>query len=322
MARGIGPADVDVDVDVGDAGGTSGSGGPRTLIRPIGVSPAISKQLPEAWFRGNKWPPTDQNFTFQNTSTTKQSSATRGFPRPPWTAFYYSIAVIGELVQVPATATLAGIVWNTIDLAPILAAANVAAELVELAELIEYRPAVMAEASAQLDAPGVIDYFRGVLNFTPSSHPYTHGLARVGIRIGEFQVMHYKARFNRPRPSTLSPALMPPIEVPGHAAFPSGHATQSHLTALCLAAVMPAAANQAVDSNNAVILDPVTGLPDPAVGPLQRVAERISRNREVLGLHYPSDSAAGKLLAEQTFLLLKECQTVKDIIALAAAEWA
>ena len=37
--------------------------------------------------------------------------------------------------------------------------------------------------------------------------------------------------------------------------------------------------------------------------PLERLAQRIARNREVLGLHYPSDSVAGRQLAEQTFAM-------------------
>src|SRR5689334_22914635 len=42
----------------------------------------------------------------------------------------------------------------------------------------------------------------------------------------------------------------------------------------------------------------------------------------VLGLHYPSDSAAGKLLAEKSFEILMQCKTVKDeIIPRAKEEW-
>lgn len=314
MTGGIGSTDIDIDIDIdigtGGAVGTSGSS-PATVSRPIGVSPALTKQPNEDWFRGNKWPPTDLPFIFQNRPLIKQ--AARAFPLPPWTAQYYSIAVIGELVQVsiPPAGGAGALTWNSIDLAPILAGANIDNEIAELIELIEYRPAVFSEARRQVD--GIIGYFRGALSFTELSHPWTFGLATIALRVGEFQAMHYKAYFNRPRASALAPALMPPIEVPGHASYPSGHSTQSHLAALCLAEVMPAAATDALDPN---------GPANRAHGPLQRVAERISRNREVLGLHYPSDSAAGKLLAEQTFLLLKECQTVKDILPLAVAEWA
>ena len=43
--------------------------------------------------------------------------------------------------------------------------------------------------------------------------------------------MHYKwvTNPNRPRPSQLCPALLPPIDPPGHASYPSGHATETTL---------------------------------------------------------------------------------------------
>jgi hypothetical protein len=55
------------------------------------------------------------------------------------------------------------------------------------------------------------------------------------------------------------------------------------------------------------------------------MAQRIARNREVLGLHYPSDSAAGKLLAEESFKILMQCDSIKKstkgLIALAKKEF-
>jgi hypothetical protein len=54
---------------------------------------------------------------------------------------------------------------------------------------------------------------------------------------------------------------------------------------------------------------------------LDRLAERVARNREVLGLHYPSDSAAGRTLAEMSLLLLLQCPTVQALINAAQVEW-
>jgi hypothetical protein len=152
---------------------------------------------------------------------------------------------------------------------------------------------------------------------------------RVAEAIGKFVVMYYKGKFNRPRASRLYPALMPPIEVPGHASYPSGHATQAYLIAQCLELVMPAQASEAYQ--------PGTSLPIPAkdfkLGPLYRLAERIARNREVLGLHYPSDSAAGRILAKKTFNGLQDTLAKLavdnngitsrgfDLLAAAASEW-
>src|SRR5260370_14843172 len=130
--------------------------------------------------------------------------------------------------------------------------------------------------------------------------------------------VHYKSKSDRPRPSRLSPRLMPPIAPPGHAAFPSGHATQARLIARCLEAVMPV---------NIIPVDGAGAQPDQ--GPLRQMADRIARNREVLGLHYPSDSLRGKQLADETFALmgppaapLANVATLKHVIRVARQEWA
>jgi membrane-associated phospholipid phosphatase len=308
MARMIGAADMGSVDDMGaidnGPGGTAATGSTPN-VRPIGVSPAVHKQeaMGEDWWRGNKWPPTDVPTNWQNVPITRTSK--EPFPDQSWTPYWYSIAVIGEFVK------QAG--WDGFEhqLRAILDAADLKQEIDELVALIDYRAGVMTEALAQCD--NIIGYFRGVLSFTPYSHPWTYGLAMIALRVGEFQVMHYKARFNRPRASRFAPALMPPIEPPGHASFPSGHSTQSHLMALCLAEVMPKAASNGTN--------PDTGQPDPAFGPLQRLAERVARNREVLGVHYPSDSEAGRRLALGTFPLLMKCPTVQTIADRARSEW-
>jgi hypothetical protein len=188
MTGGIGSTDIDIDIDIdigtGGPVGTAGSSGPATVIGPIGVSPALTKQPNEDWFRGNKWPPTDLPFVFQNRPLTKKAAAAHSFPLPPWTPQFYSIAVIGQLVQasIPPEGGAGALTWDSIDLDPILAAANVDNEIAELIELIEYRPAVFSEARRQAD--GVIGYFRGVLSFTELSHPWTFGLATVALRVG------------------------------------------------------------------------------------------------------------------------------------------
>jgi hypothetical protein len=269
--------------------------------------------------------------------TETQGSAQTGaegynLPGRQWSAQYYAIAVLGEFVEaciavdeVPNEAksllknACQHLMWNKVRLDPKVlllgeAAASTAeaseakrklveavkTELSELVQLMDYRPNVLAEALAQRE--GIDTYFRGVLSFTQASHPRTFGLMQIALRTGELQSIHYKYQFNRPRASTLAPWLMPPIEVPGHASFPSGHSTQSHLVALVLGEVMPCWARG-------------------KYGPLRQLAERIARNREVLGLHYPSDSKAGEKLATASFLLLRRCRTVLAMIRAARAEW-
>jgi hypothetical protein len=73
--------------------------------------------------------------------------------------------------------------------------------------------------------------------------------------------------------------------VPGHASFPSGHSTQAHLMALCMGdvlATLPGAQQQVVTDD------------------LWTLADRIARNREIAGLHYESDTQAGRAIATIT----------------------
>src|SRR5262249_34024714 len=148
------------------------------------------------WYPGNKWPPTDDPTVKFRRALTKTS--TKEFPQGAWTSFYYSIPIIGELVlQKITTASWPGytppggfqlceyqrnqdgsfrkkadgsletlaateLTWDKIKLTDVLEHADVDAELSQLCDLIEYRPAVITEAQQQVDAPGVIGYFRGI----------------------------------------------------------------------------------------------------------------------------------------------------------------
>jgi membrane-associated phospholipid phosphatase len=121
--------------------------------------------------------------------------------------------------------------------------------------------------------------------------------------------MHHKARFNRMRPSSILPCLLPPLEVPGHAAYPSGHATQAQLIAMCLEIVMPR--NRVMPASPA---GPV-GQFMPQYGPLRMMADRIARNREVAGLHYRSDTWAGRILAAGCFRIMLQLEAVRGNLA-------
>jgi hypothetical protein len=49
---------------------------------------------------------------------------------------------------------------------------------------------------------------------------------------------------------------------------------------------------------------------------------RIARNREVAGVHYPSDSRIGKKLADGSFSIVSKLGTVSDLVTAAKLEWA
>jgi membrane-associated phospholipid phosphatase len=290
--------------------GSGSAGGPGGFLRPIGASPSPTPTAPgELLWPANKFPSADLAANWQ-------AAPIVAYPRRAWSPQFYSVGFLGEFVQAtaPAAGGGPGLTWKDIDLAPYLPADALPAkiapnqgnalpgvttrrELEELVALVEYRPAVMAEAMAQRE--GFLTFWRGILTFTRTSHPVTLDLAFIAFQVGHFQVQYQKQKFNRARPSHLCPALMPPIDPPGHAAFPSGHATESALITACLKEVMPA----------------------EAAGALDNLAERVGRNREVLGLHYPSDSAAGRVLAAHSFDVMKSCPSIKPMMRDAAKEW-
>jgi hypothetical protein len=68
--------------------------------------------------------------------------------------------------------------------------------------------------------------------------------------------------------------------------------------------------------------------PDPVIPDLAEShrllacpAERASRNRGVLGLHYPSDTEAGRVLAECTFNVINSCPNIQRLFQAATREW-
>jgi len=110
-------------------------------------------------------------------------------------------------------------------------------------------------------------------------------------------VMYFKKKFNRVRPSFLSAEIEPTLPNPDHPAYPSGHSTLSHVYARVLGEIFPDERKSFLDS-----------------------ARSIARNREIAGLHYPSDSEAGRLLSIQVFQLLQENEQFIELLEVVKAE--
>jgi acid phosphatase (class A) len=87
-----------------------------------------------------------------------------------------------------------------------------------------------------------------------------------------------KKLFGRPRPYDTDPRIVPCVEKEASDSYPSGHATYSRVWALTLAEIFP-------EKKDA----------------LMAVADRIALDRCKAGMHYPSDIAAGKKLADAIF---------------------
>ena len=112
----------------------------------------------------------------------------------------------------------------------------------------------------------------------------------------------FKKRFNRVRPSILAEKmglkLGTVVQVPNHPAYPSGHSIGAYTLAYIL---------QELDPENAE--------------KFWKDAIRIAHNREIGGLHYPSDSEAGRQVARQIVDSLLENEKYQFLLDLARAEW-
>ncbi|PCJ02681.1 MAG: hypothetical protein COB14_01600 [Alphaproteobacteria bacterium] len=100
--------------------------------------------------------------------------------------------------------------------------------------------------------------------------------------------LFFKKHFSRPRPSQLSEIVTGTlldlvIENPHHAAYPSGHSGQTYIVALVLADL---------DPKNADVY--------------KQFSIDVAHRREISGVHYPSDSEAGRQLARDVYATLKK----------------
>lgn len=87
-------------------------------------------------------------------------------------------------------------------------------------------------------------------------------------------VLERKKHFSRARPSQLNEDLIATIPNPAHAAYPSGHSSQAYMVALVLSEFDPENAEK-----------------------YKQFAIDVAHRREIAGVHYPSDSVAGRKLA-------------------------
>jgi hypothetical protein len=109
-----------------------------------------------------------------------------------------------------------------------------------------------------------------------------------------------KKTVNRGRPAHCCEAqqLSPLLPFPGHPAYPSGHAAASFAVACVLSEIRPELR------------------PD-----FEAAARRVAVNREIAGVHYPSDSAAGQALAAHLVKLLLGNNGFKTALKAAQVEW-
>jgi membrane-associated phospholipid phosphatase len=144
-------------------------------------------------------------------------------------------------------------------------------------------------------AGGALDYFASVAYLRPDRTRWTMELLKAALRLANYVEMRFKHALACRRPNELSPQIQPMILTPGHGALPSGHATEAFITALVLWQLLRAAATPT---------PPATTPPPETVQyadvswgtQLMRLAARVAINRQVAGVHFPLDSAAGAVL--------------------------
>src|SRR5262249_7015662 len=137
-----------------------------------------------------------------------------------------------------------------------------------------------------------IPYFAQLLMLSQLAHPNTIKVLEIADAVALVVAMHFKRKFMRGRPQQVCPALVPLIPSPWHPSYPSGHSLESQLIARALASVVPSATDA-----------------------LEALAKRIATNREIAGVHFRSDSDAGKHIALLVFPYLMDCRTFRDTLA-------
>jgi hypothetical protein len=209
-----------------------------------------------------------------------------------WDADFLSLLYLADFAATP---------WKSIDISPDNKppAPGSKEEDDELEELLTMRDnerdGLMSEIIKQ-DAC-YHEYFIRLLGMTERTHPKTYVVLKIAARVGEMAAAEFKYRSKRLRPSQIIPALLPPVPF-DHPSYPSGHALLAHLMARCAQAVRPEMAQV-----------------------LGTLADDISRNREVAGLHYPTDTKAGKELAGKLFNHIERIPNIAGAIAAARTEW-
>lgn len=139
-----------------------------------------------------------------------------------------------------------------------------------------------------------------------------HGEAKLANRLmveallNEIQRPIFELKFahNRGRPRRCCKQVMnrmfepPSRHYPAHPSYPSGHATMAYAVAYLLSEIDPAKAGDFFDA-----------------------AKSVAYNRELAGVHYPSDSEAGRILARHLVDKLLIEPKFRILVKDTCAEW-
>jgi membrane-associated phospholipid phosphatase len=196
--------------------------------------------------------------------------------------------------------TTTPLIWSDFNLPPPPENTDAATreELQVLHDNIHLRtPDKLAEIEAELAFP-TTQFGTATLADIFVTRPHTRQAFEYLIGVSDPVVLAAKRHFDRVRPSHLDPTLPTAIPVPNHPAYPSAHAVNGHLIAFLLSTLNP--------ENTELYIN---------------AAIRIAHNREIAGVHYPSDSQAGAILASQLYQALESDFVFTNLLRQAMLEW-
>ncbi|MBC7948063.1 MAG: phosphatase PAP2 family protein, partial [Chitinophagaceae bacterium] len=111
--------------------------------------------------------------------------------------------------------------------------------------------------------------------YTYKNLPVTAQFLSDVYRDATYYFFKLKLAINRPRPYMLEPGLKN-LERPPHPSYPSGHSAASYINAYVMSEIVPELATEFL-----------------------KMAAEMAYSREVIGVHYPSDSEVSRLWARQ-----------------------
>ena len=172
-------------------------------------------------------------------------------------------------------------------------------ELAHLANLSYRTPETLEAIQKEIKATGIQMGSSTLFGyFNPIMFPKTSVVMGDAYHDLFILIMRKKALYDRVRPSFLREDIAPTIPIPPHPAYPSGHSTELHFLAFILSELDPENTDMYVT----------------------RAAE-VARHREIAGVHYPSDSKAGAILAREFVDLLLTDPTFQARLEEAKEEW-
>lgn len=181
--------------------------------------------------------------------------------RAAWAGYYMDPSQV-DLIHVLAPPPAPGSVEGKADLQAVLAAQRIRTD--------------GQIRDARADAEESVFCFADVIGpgFKPENLPFATGFFEHVSSNGDEAVAAAKSHFNRPRPFAADHEVKPVVGHPMSSSYPGGHATFAYVNAILLAYMVP----------------------ERAAAIFSRAA-RYAQNRVIGGVHYPTDSEAGRISA-------------------------